>query len=119
MSKSLHARYMKSQKGLFDDPQARDQFLEEVRQRAIKTIGLPVGSDQAEVFEKRDIILPDSVTWSTPDNSQTRERLASEIISEVQDLVQLHSITKLRAPGLKFEVQRIGVQYVLVPSVWH
>ena len=118
-SESLHARYMKSQKGLFDDQQARDQYLEEVRQRAIKTIGLPVGSDQAEVFEKKNIILPDSVTWSTPDNSQTRERLASEIISEVQNLVQLYSITNLRTPGLKFEVQRIGVQYVLVASVWH
>jgi hypothetical protein len=111
--------YMKSQKGLFDDPQARGQYLEKVRQRAIKTIALPLGSDQAEVFEKRDIILPDSVTWSTPDNVQTRERLASEIISQVQDLVQSHSITKLRTPGLKFEVQRIGVQYVLVASVWH
>jgi hypothetical protein len=98
---------------------ALDQFLEEIRQRAIRELGLPIASGEATSFKKIDIALPDLITWSTPDNLQTRERLGSEIIKELIEIVRMHSITALRSPGIKFEMQRMISQYVLVASIWY
>jgi hypothetical protein len=110
---------MQTQQDLLRNQDALSRFLEEVRQRAIKELGLPIAPGDATSFRKIDITLPDLITWSTPDNSQTRERLATEIIKELIEIVTVHSITTLRPPGIRFEVQRMISQYVLVASIWY
>jgi hypothetical protein len=109
---------MESQQALFANQQARDQYFEEVRQKAIRIFGLPISSDPAESFQTVRVTLPDRILWGTPDNLQTRDALANEIIRKLRDLIQLNAITRLQFPGVKLEIApRNGLQYTLLASV--
>ncbi len=109
---------MQTQQDLFDDEVARSQYLDYVKQKALKTFDLPIDSDPVEKYVTKRIILPDLQLWSTPDTAQTREALANEIIRTLKEQLESNAITRLCSPGVELVVPpRRGKQYVMFASI--
>jgi hypothetical protein len=110
-----------SQLELFNDITARNQFLAQVRQKAIQAIGLEISEAPGTHFERVVIPLPDLDLRGTPDTEQTRDLLASRIIGGLKEQVNEKSITRLSSEAVRIEVGRWSpsVQYQLVATVWY
>jgi hypothetical protein len=111
---------MESQRAFLGDPLACGQYLEQVRLKAIRAIGLPVSSVSGKSERNVRITLPDTLTWSTPDNVQTREALADEVIKILRVTVESNSIAELRSPGIQLDVApRQGLKYDLFATIYY
>ncbi len=109
---------MPSQLQLFNNSALRERYLEEIRRKAITSLGLPIVPGELTTKpEPVIIILPDSVTRGKADDQQTRDSLANDLIKGLEDYASSHSITELREEGVMVEAQRIGLGWHLVGSV--
>ncbi len=114
-------QFKSSQLELFNDIQARNQYLGEVKQRVIAALGLPVKGSPGTRFEKVILALPDLQLRGTPDNQQTRDSLANRVIVSLKEVVRDKSIIRLTSEAVRIEVGRWSpsVEYLLVASVWY
>ena len=109
--------FVESQLHLFRSQYLSGLFLEEMRQKALKSTGLPITTRPAESFENVIIEFPYLQLWGTPDNPQTRDQLAHLIVNHLQDMVRLRSITKLGSEGIRIVASARGLKYRLVISI--
>ena len=113
--------FKQSQLELFNAISTRNEYLAEVRRRAIEAIGLPILKTPGTSFEKVVILLPDRELRGTPDNQQTRDFLSDRIIKELKEQVRAKSIIQLASEAVRIELGRWSpkVEYQCVATVWY
>lgn len=106
-----------SQLHMFKSQYLGGLFLKKIQHRFLNLTRLPKSTRNAEGFENVIIELPYLQLWGTPDNLQTRDRLAQLIANHLHDRILLRSITELGSEGIRIDAFPMGSMYRLIVSI--